>query len=103
MSMLDQMKQAMQMRKEAKKVQAEIDQISYTHTNGGISVTVKGDFTVTQFKITDAALAEAKAGKPERFETMLKTVFNAAISNVKQQTQQAMQQMMKDGNFPFAK
>ena len=32
MSMIDQVKQAMQMRKEATKVQAEIDQISYTHT-----------------------------------------------------------------------
>ncbi len=103
MSMIDQVKQAMQMRKEAKKVQAEIDQISYTHTNGGISVTVKGDFTVTQFKLTDDSLAEVKAGKTERFETMLKTVFNAAISNVKQQTQQAMQQMMKDGNLTFGR
>lgn len=103
MGMLDQVKQTMQMRKEAKKVQAEIDQISYTHTNGGISVTLKGDFTVTQFKVTEEALAEVKAGKTERFETMLKTVFNAAVSNIKQQTQHTMQQMMKDGDLTFGK
>lgn len=103
MGMLDQMKQAMQMRKEAKKIQAEIDKISYTHQNGGISVTVKGDFSVTQLKIAEEALVEVKAGKTDRFETMLKTVINAAISNVRQQTQQMMQQMMKDGSLPFGK
>lgn len=103
MGMFDQMKQAMQMRKEAKKIQAEIDKISYTHQNGGISVTVKGDFSVTQLKIAEEALSEVKAGKTERFETMLKTVVNAAIANVRQQTQQMMQQMMKDGNLPFGK
>lgn len=103
MGMFDQMKQAMQMRKEAKKIQAEIDKIAYTHQNGGISVTVKGDFTVTQLKIAEEALVEVKAGKTERFETMLKTVVNAAVANVRQQTQQMMQQMMKDGNLPFGK
>lgn len=101
MGMIDQMKQAMQMRKEAKKLQAEIEKISYTHQNGGISITVKGDFSVTQVKITEEALAEVKAGKTERFETMMKTVINAAMAQVKQQTQTAMQQMMKDGNNPF--
>lgn len=101
MGMIDQMKQAMQMRKEAKKLQAEIEKISYTHQNGGISLTVKGDFSVTQVKITEEALAEVKAGKTERFETMMKTVINAAMAQVKQQTQTMMQQMMKDGNNPF--
>lgn len=101
MGMIDQMKQAMQMRKEAKKLQAEIEKISYTHQNGGITLTVKGDFSVTQVKITEEALAEVKAGKTERFETMMKTVINAAMAQVKQQTQQMMQQMMKDGNSPF--
>lgn len=101
MGMLDQMKQAMQMRKEAKKMQAEIEKISYTHANGGISITVKGDFSVKQVSITEEALAEVKAGKTERFETMMKTVINAAMAQVKQQTQTMMQQMMKDGNNPF--
>ena len=101
MGMLDQMKQAMQMRKEAKKMQAEIEKIVYTHQNGGISATVKGDFSVTQIKVTEEAIAELKAGKTDRFETMMKTVLNAAIAQVKQQTQQMMQQMMKDGNSPF--
>ncbi len=100
MGMLDQVKQAMQMRKEAKRIQAEIDKISYTHQNGGITITVKGDFSVTQVKLSEEALTEVRAGKTERFETMFKTVFNAALGKVRQETQQLMQQMMKDGQFP---
>ena len=100
MGFLDQMKQTMQARKEAKRIQAEIDKISYTHQNGGISVTVKGDFSIGQIKFTEEALTELRAGKTERFETLLKTVLNAAINNVRTQTQQLMQRMMKDGSFP---
>lgn len=100
MGLLDQMKQAAQARKEAKRLQAEIDKISYTHQNGGITVTAKGDGSIAQLKFTDEALAELRAGKTERFETLLKTVLNAAINNVRTQTQQLMQRMMKDGSFP---
>ncbi len=96
MGMFDQMKQAVQMRKDAKRIQAEIDKISYTHSNGGIAVTMKGDFTVTAVKIQEEALAEVKAGRTERFETMMKTVINAAANHVRQMSQQALQQMMKD-------
>ncbi len=100
MGFLDQMKQTMQARKEAKRIQAEIDKISYTHQNGGISVTVKGDFSIGQIKFTDEALTEFRAGKTERFETLLKTVINVAVSNVRTQTQQVMQRMIKEGGFP---
>jgi len=103
MGMFDQMKQAMQIRKETKRIQAELDKIVYTHQNGGIAITIKGDYTVTQVKVSEEALAEVKAGKTERFETMLKTVANAAIANIKQRSQQLMQQMMKDGSLPFGR
>ncbi len=100
MGMLDQVKQAMQARKEAKRIQAEIDKISYTHQNGGITVTVKGDCSIGQIKFTDEALTELRAGKTERFETLLKTVLNVAVANVRTQTQQLMQRVMKEGGFP---
>ncbi len=96
MGILNQMKEAVQMRKDAKRIQAEIDKISYTHNNGGISITMKGDFTVQQVKIQEDALAEVRAGRTERFETMLKNVINGATNNVRQLSQQALQQMMKD-------
>lgn len=96
MGFIDQLKQANQMRKEAKRIQAEIDKIVYTHRNGGIAVTMKGDFSVTSVKIEEEALTEVRAGKTERFETMLKTVINAACSHVRQENQKIVQQMMKD-------
>lgn len=101
--MFDQIKEAMAMRKESKRIQAEIAKISYTHQNGGISVTMSGDFSITSFKVTEEALAEVKAGNTARFETMTKTVLNAAVNHIKQENQQLMQRMMKDGNSPFGK
>jgi DNA-binding YbaB/EbfC family protein len=99
MGMFDQVKQAMQMRKDAKKIQAEIEAITCEYSNGGITCIVRGDFTVLSLKITDEALVEVKAGKKDRFETMLNTVVNAALKNVKKQTQEAMQKMMQNGEM----
>ncbi|MBQ9431243.1 MAG: YbaB/EbfC family nucleoid-associated protein [Kiritimatiellae bacterium] len=97
MGMLDQVKQAMQMRKEAKRIQAEIEKITYEYTNGGISCTARGDFTITSIKIAPESLKEVIAGKPEKFETMLNNVINAALKGVKKQTQDAMAKMMQSG------
>lgn len=99
MGMFDQIKQAMQMKKDAKSIQKEISKISYTHQNGGITVTMAHDFTITSLKITEEALAEVKAGNTARFETMTKTVINAAVAHIKQESQKVMQRMMKNGDI----
>ena len=99
MGMFDQMKQALQMRSEAKRIQAEIEKISAEYSNGGISVTVRGDFTVSSIKIAPETWAEAAGGKPERFETMLFNVVNGALKNVKQATQEHMMSAMKNGGM----
>ena len=67
MGMLDQVKQAMQMRKEAKRIQSEIEKITYEYANGGITCVARGDFTIVSIKVTPEALQEVIAGKPERF------------------------------------
>ena len=95
MGIFDQMKQAMQMRNEAKRIQAEIEKINVEYANGGISVTARGDFTITSIKISPETWAEAAGGKPERFETMLSSVVNGALKGVRKQTQEAMQKLMK--------
>ena len=95
MGMLDQMKQAMQMRKEAKRIQTEIEKITCEYANGGITCVARGDFTVVSLKVSPEALQEAMAGKPERFETMLSNVVNGALKGVKKQTQEAMAKMMQ--------
>jgi len=99
MGVFDQVKQAMQMRKEQKRMQAELERITCEYSNGGITCAVRGDFTVVSIKVTDEAVEELKAGKKARFETMLHTVVNAAIKNVKKQTQDAMAALIKDGGM----
>ena len=95
MGMFDQMKQALQMRSEMKRIQAEVEKISASYANGGITVTVRGDFTVQSIKIEPDTWAEVQKGKTERFETMFLNVLNGAIKNVKKTTQEHMAQMMQ--------
>ena len=95
MGMMDQVKQAMQMRKEAKRIQNEIEKITCEYSNGGITAVARGDFTIVSIKVTEEALQEVLNGKPQRYETMLTNVVNGALKNVKKQTQEAMAAMMK--------
>lgn len=94
MGMLDQVKQAMQMRKETKRIQAEIEKITCEYANGGISCVARGDFTIVSIKVAPEALKDVLAGKPERFETMLGNVINGALKQVRKQTQEAMNKML---------
>lgn len=98
-NMFDQVKQAMQMRKEAKRMQAEIEKITCEYSNGGISVVVRGDFTVVSVKVAPEALTEVIAGKSDRFETMLLNVVNGAMKSVKQKTQEHMAKLMKGSDL----
>jgi DNA-binding protein YbaB len=93
--MFDQVKQAMQMRKEAKRMQAEIEKITCEYSNGGITCVARGDFTIVSIKISPEALKEVLAGKPERFDTMLLTVTNGALKLVRKQTQEHMAKLMQ--------
>lgn len=95
MGILDQMKQAMQMRSEAKRLQAEIEKLSVEYSNGGISVTARGDMSISSIKISDETYAEVASGKKDRFETMLFNVVNGALKNVKKATQETMARMVQ--------
>ena len=94
MGIFDQMKQAMQMRSEMKRIQSEVEKITANYANGGISVTVRGDFTVQSIKIEPDTWAEVQKGKTARFETMLLNVIKGAITTAKKTTQEHMAQMM---------
>ena len=95
MGMFDQMKQAMQMRSEAKRIEAEIKKITVEYSNGGITVIAKGDMTIEKIAVTPEAYDEVKAGKPARFETMLFNVVNGALKKAREATQQAMMKQMQ--------
>ena len=95
MGMFDQIKQAMQMRSEAKRIEAEIKKITAEYSNGGITVIARGDMTIDKIAITPEAYDEVKAGKPARFETMLFNVVNGALKKAREATQQAMMKQMQ--------
>ena len=97
MGIFDQMKQAMQMRSEAKRIQQEIEKINVDYANGGITVTARGDFTISKISISPETWAEASSGKHERFETMLFNVINGALKSVKKATQEHMANLMQQG------
>ena len=97
MGMLDQVKQAMQMPAETKKLEAEVKKISIEYANGGITVVAKGDMTIEKIAITPEAYEEVLKGKPARFETMLFNVVNGALKRAREATQQLMMKQLQAG------
>ena len=99
MGMFDQIKEAMQMRAESKRIEAEVKKISAEYSNGGITVVAKGDMTIERIAIAPEAYDEVKRDKPVRFETMLFNVVNGALKSVKKATQEQMANMVKSGGM----
>ena len=89
-------REAMKMRSEAKRIEAEIKKISVEYSNGGITVVAKGDMSIGSISIAPEAYDEVKAGKPARFETMLFNVVNGALKKVREATQQQMARLMQE-------
>ena len=75
MGMFDQVRDAMKMRGEAKRIEAEIKKIA----------------------VTPEAYDEVKAGKPARFETMLLNTVNGALKRARDTVQQEMMKQMQAG------
>lgn len=97
MGMMDQIKQAMEMRSQAKKLEAEVKKITAEYSNGGITVIARGDMTIDKITVTPEAYDEVKAGKPARFETMMFNVVNGALKRAREATQQMMMKQMQAG------
>lgn len=99
MGMMDQIKQAMQMRSEAKKIEAEVKKLAVEYANGGITVVAKGDMSIERISIAPEAYEEVLKGKPARFETMLFNVVNGALKRAREATQQLMLKQMQEGGM----
>ena len=95
MGMFDQIKEAMQMRAESKRVEAEVKKISAQYSNGGITVVAKGDMTIERIAIAPEAYEEVVKGKPQRFETMLFNTVNGALKRAREATQQMVMKQMQ--------
>lgn len=99
MGLFDQVRQAMQMRSETKRLQNEMQKIRGEYANGGITVIAKGDMTIDKITVSPEAYNEVKAGKPQRFETMLINVVNGALRKAKEATQAEMAKMLQSGDL----
>ena len=96
MGLMDQVKEALKMRSETKRIEAEIKKISAEYSNGGITVVAKGDMSIASIAISPEAYEEVKKGKPARFETMLFNVVNGALKKAREATQQQMAKLMQE-------
>ena len=96
MGIMDQMKQALKMRSESKRIEAEIRKITVEYANGGISVVARGDMTIDKIAISPEAYDEVKKGKPARFETMLFNVVNGALKKARETTRQEMMKKLQE-------
>lgn len=95
MGMFDQVREAMKMRSEAKRIEAEIKKITAEYSNGGITVIAKGDMSIEKIAVTPEAYEEVIKGKPARFETMLFNVVNGALKRARETVQAEMAKMMQ--------
>ena len=95
MGMFDQVREAMKMRSEAKRIENEIKKITAEYSNGGITVIAKGDMTIEKIAVAPEAYEEVIKGKPSRFETMLFNVVNGALKRAREATQAEMAKMMQ--------
>ena len=100
MGMFDQIKDAMKMRSEAKKVESMVKGISAEYSNGGITVVAKGDMSIERISVTPEAYDEVKAGKPARFETMMLNTVNGALKRARDAMQaEMMKQIQANGGM----
>ena len=97
MGVFDQVREAMKMRAESKRIEAEIKKITAEYANGGITVIAKGDMSIEKIAITPEAYEEVLKGKPARFETMLFNVVNGALTRAREAVQAEMMKMMQAG------
>ena len=93
--MFDQVREAMKMRSEAKRIEAEIKKITAEYSNGGITVIARGDMSIEKIAVTPEAYEEVIKGKPARFETMLFNVVNGALKRARETVQAEMAKMMQ--------
>lgn len=99
MGMFDQVKDLMKMRSESKRIQNEVQAITCEYSNGGITVVARGDMSIASIKMAPEAYDEVKAGKPERFETMLLNVTNGALKKARDQVQAEMMRLMQGSSL----
>ena len=97
MGMFDQVREAMKMRSEARRMEGGIREMTAEYSNGGITVVAKGDMSIEKIAVSPEAYDEVKAGKPAPLETMLLNTVNGALKRARDTMQQEMMKQMQAG------
>lgn len=93
------MRQANQLQIKMKKVQDELAERMYEGTAGGgaVTVTVKGEHTLTSLKINDEVM---KAGDTEMLQDMIIAATNDALKKARDTQAAEMEKLTGGLNFP---
>lgn len=98
-SMQNLIRQANQMQAKMKKVQEELAEKEYSSTSGGgaISVTIKGENTISALSISPEIFKEADA---EMLQDMLTTAINDALQTAKKDQDEEMSKVTGNMGIP---
>lgn len=93
------MRQANQLQIKIKKIQEELAECSYEGTSGGgaVTVTVKGEHTVTGLKINEDVV---KSGDTEMLQDMIIAATNEALKKARDTQAAEMEKVTGGFNFP---
>lgn len=93
------MRQANQMQMKIKKIQEELAERSYEGTSGGgaVTVTVKGENTLTGLKINDDVI---KSGDTEMLQDMIIAAANDALKKARETQATEMEKVTGGFNIP---
>ena len=93
--MFDLMKQAMQMKKEAGKIQQELVNHTYEATSADekVKVTVNGKMEIISLKISPDVFTSVR---PEKLERNIKDTINEALTKAQREVTEMMKSKMPD-------
>ena len=92
-SFLEQAKRALELRNQVKKIQRDLEAMTFDYENAGIKITVTGDLAVKSVKIVDPAILADP--KPEKIERTLAENLNKALHLAKDGAQERMKAATK--------
>jgi len=93
------MKKAQQMQADMKKVQAELQNETFTAgvSRGAVTATVNGEMLIKEIKIDPS---NAPMNDPQKLSEMIKTAVNEAIDKSKEQASKKMGRLAGGMNIP---
>lgn len=89
----EQAKRALELRNQVKKIQRELESMTFDYENAGLKISVGGDMSVKSVKIVDPSILSD--GKVEKLERTLAENLNKALHLAKDGAQNKMKEASK--------